>query len=213
MIIEFIKKTATGKIAFLLFLCFVFINVICLFDRALASLIVYNFGLNPSLDLWNLIKLPITLITSMFIHVRIDHFLFNFIALLSFGPMVEAMVGKKEFLKIFFGSGILGGILYIIVCNIFGSYSIAIGASGALSGLLGFLSVVRPNTQVLFIFIPMNIVFGTILFILISLYLMVFVDPNAFNIAHAAHLGGVLFGIYYGFKKIKKRIDHFEHDI
>jgi len=36
-----------------------------------------------------------------------------------------------------------------------------------------------------------------------------FVNPNAFGIAHAAHLGGVLFGIYYGFEKIREKIEYF----
>jgi membrane associated rhomboid family serine protease len=124
-------------------------------------------------------------------------------------PIVEAIVGEKEFLKIYFGSGIVGGILYIIVCNVFGSHGIAIGASGAIAGLLGFLAVVRPNIQVFFYMIPMNIVLGTLLFIVISLVLIISAHPNAFGIAHAAHLGGVLFGIYYGFEKIREKIEYF----
>jgi len=207
--IEYVKHTATGKIATLIVLGFLIETFLYFYDQNLWLWFIATFGLNSILDTHNLIMLPITLITNMFLHGGFYHFLFNLITLLSFGPIVEAIVGEKEFLKIYFGSGIVGGILYIIVCNLFGSYGIAIGASGAIAGLLGFLAVVRPNIQVFFYMIPMNIVLGTLLFIVISLILIISVNPNAFGIAHAAHLGGVLFGIYYGFEKIRERIDYF----
>jgi len=207
--IEFIKRTATGKIALLILICFFDEMIALAINKHLYIEIIYTFGLNPNLDIHNLIMLPITLITNMFLHGGFVHVLFNLVTLLSFGPIVEAIVGEREFLKIYFGSGIIGGILFIIVCNVFGSHGIAIGASGAIAGLLGFLAVVRPNIQVFFYMIPMNIVLGTLLFIVISLILIISVNPNAFGIAHAAHLGGVLFGIYYGFEKIRERIDYF----
>ncbi len=201
-----IRHTATGKIALLILICFFIELFAYLINPSLGNYIIYTFGLNPSLNPLNLIKLPITLITSMFLHGGFAHVLFNLIALISFGSMVESIIGEKRFLMLYFGSGIFGGILYILACHIFGSGGIAIGASGAIAGLMGFLAVVRPNTQVLFFIIPMNIVLGTILFIIISIVLTISMSPSAFNIAHAAHLGGVLFGIYYGFEYIRQKL-------
>ncbi len=203
--IEFIKHTATGKIAALIVLGFLIEMFLYLYDPNLGKWFISTFGLNSNINLLT----PLQLITCMFLHGGIYHLLFNLITLLSFGPIVEAMIGEREFLKLYFGSGILGGILFIVCNNIFGTTSIAIGASGAIAGLLGFLSVVRPNMPVIFFIIPMNILLATVIFIIFSLMFIVSGHPGAFNIAHAAHLGGVLFGIYYGFEKIRERIEHF----
>ena len=200
----------TEKLALLILIGFIIEFAIFVVNPDLGKEVITHFGINSKItSILDLILVPIRSITSVFLHGGFAHLLFNLITLISFGPIVERMLGPKEYLKLFFGSAIVGGILFVLIDNIFGTTGgVAIGASAAIAGLLGFLSVVEPNIPVIFFIIPMNIVMATLLFIGFSLIFIISGSPGALNIAHAAHLGGVLFGIYYGFEKIKNRIEH-----
>lgn len=72
------------------------------------------------------------LVTSTFVHADIFHILFNMMALMEIGPLVEKYYGKSKFLTIYLGSGILGS-LFSAVCSNY----IGVGASGAIFGLFG----------------------------------------------------------------------------
>ncbi len=72
------------------------------------------------------------LVTSTFVHADIFHILFNMMALMEIGPLVEKYYGKSKFLTIYLGSGILGS-LFSAVCSNY----VGVGASGAIFGLFG----------------------------------------------------------------------------
>lgn len=159
--------------------------------------IIFLLGLSPS----NIINQPWTIITNIFLHENIFHLLFNSLALYSFGALFENLYGTKRFLILFFLSGIFGNILYILL-NL-DSHSIGIGASGALSGLLGCLAILRPRDEVIIfpIPIPISLYTALIIWILINIFGIIF--PMG-NIGYSAHLGGTIFGILYGEYMIKK---------
>ena len=77
------------------------------------------------------------LITSVFLHGGISHLIFNSIALLAFGNLVEQIFGKRNFLIIYFCSGISGSALSVT----FNSNVVSVGSSGAIFGMLGGLIV------------------------------------------------------------------------
>lgn len=77
------------------------------------------------------------LLTSMFLHADIMHIAFNMYALYLLGPIVERYYGKIRFILIYFISGILGS---LFSCVFMISSTFAIGASGAIFGLLGSIA-------------------------------------------------------------------------
>ncbi len=135
---------------------------------------------------------PWTLVTNMFVHAGIWHILANMITLFFFGGFLYRLIGSRNFLITYFGGGILGSILYLLLAD---PYTIAVGASGAVYALAGALVVMMPNLRVLVYFIvPMR------LWMVILVFFVLWSIPQLFpNIAWQAHLGGLVFGLAMGF--------------
>jgi len=142
---------------------------------------------------------PWQLVTSIFLHGSFEHYLVNAIVLFFFGSELERRVGGNDYLKIFFLSGIFGNIMYLAFSFATSSYVPALGASGAIYGIMGTLAVIAPEIRVLlFFFIPINIRMAVVLFALYNLFLAPF---SIFTgVAYVAHLGGLAVGLYYGKK-------------
>jgi membrane associated rhomboid family serine protease len=136
---------------------------------------------------------PWGLVTSMFLHGSIVHLLFNMLALFFFGPLLERRIGSSPFLAVYFGSGILAGLAQVAVFPT----SAVIGASGAIFGVLGALTVLMPDLVIFLYFIPLKIVYATILFAVLDLFPMLAGTPD--GIAHVAHLVGLAVGLAAGF--------------
>jgi membrane associated rhomboid family serine protease len=79
------------------------------------------------------------LVTSMFTHVELAHVAFNMLALWVLGPQLELALGRGRFLALYFISGLAGsaGVMWFAA-----PYTAALGASGAIFGLMGGLLVV-----------------------------------------------------------------------
>jgi membrane associated rhomboid family serine protease len=77
----------------------------------------------------------LTIVTSMFVHGSIWHIGFNMLFLLVFGPQVEYLTGHLRFALYYLLCGIAGGVAQIAIAP--GSHVPAIGASGAIAGVLG----------------------------------------------------------------------------
>ena len=139
---------------------------------------------------------PWILLTSMFLHGGTSHLLFNMYALFIFGPLIEQRIGVKRFVFIYFLSGIFAAIMSTFF------YSRALGASGAIMGIIGVTIMLFPNLRVLlFFFIPMSLRTAGIIFALVDI-LGVFVPSGVANIAHLVGLGcGLVFGYYLIQKK------------
>ncbi len=133
------------------------------------------------------------LLSSGFLHVSWVHLFFNMFTLYSFGKLLLELVGPVQFFIIYFVS-LVGGNVLSLLLNRHKSYYTAVGASGAVSGVLFACIAVYPQIGVSLFFIPIFIpgwLFG-ILFILISVYGM---HKGTDNIGHDAHLGGALIGL------------------
>ncbi len=157
----------------------------------------YIFALFPD----RFIEMPWQLITSIFFHMDFGHYLVNAIVLLFFGGELERRVGGKNYLKIFLLSGLAGNIGYLAFAFLTGSSSGALGASGAIYGVMGTLAIIAPEIRVLFFFfIPMSIRVALLIFAAYDLFMLPL--SNVTGVAHAAHLAGLVIGLYYG-KKLK----------
>ncbi len=141
-----------------------------------------------------------TWITSIFAHGDLAHIAFNSIVLYFFGPLVERRIGSRNFTVLFLGAGMLAGLTQELVVLFGGGISPGVvGASGAILSLLGVLTILNPNLRVLlFFFIPMPLWVLTIGFAAFSVLVGVGGGAAAGNIAHFAHLAGLLIGLIYG---------------
>jgi len=158
-----------------------------------------NFFKNLVLNSLTVQSQPWTIITSMFMHGSSSHLLFNMYALLLFGTLIEQKIGSKRFLLLYFSSGIIGALTFIIIRP----GASAIGASGAIMGLLGMTIMVLPKMRVLFFFlVPMSMRTAGIIFAFIDIIGLF--NPNN-GIANSAHLGGLIVGLLYGWYLINKK--------
>ncbi|HSC37115.1 MAG TPA: rhomboid family intramembrane serine protease [Chitinophagaceae bacterium] len=133
------------------------------------------------------------LITSGFLHVSWHHLIFNMITLLCFSSSVEGFLGPVRFLVIYFASMVGGDLLALFIHRNHGDYS-AVGASGAISGIIFASIALHPGMRVGAILLPISIpgwLFGLV-YVLYSIY---GIRSSRDNIGHEAHLGGALVGI------------------
>jgi len=130
---------------------------------------------------------PWILVTSIFLHESVSHLVFNMFALLLFGFILENIIGTRKFLFLFFAGGICAGIASAVF------YQASLGASGAIFAVIGCLAVLRPKMIVWAIGVPMPMFIAAIFWALIDLAGIFY--PS--NVANAAHLGGLIFGVIF----------------
>ena len=134
----------------------------------------------------------IRILSSGFLHVSTSHLFFNMLTLYFFAPIVISLLGNWEFVVIYLGSLILGNLLSYYFHKDEYHYT-AVGASGAVSGILYSAILLNPDMSLYMIFIPVPIpayIFG-IGYLLYSIYGM---RANNDNIGHDAHFGGAVGG-------------------
>lgn len=127
-------------------------------------------------------------VTAIFLHGSVAHILYNGFALLLFGSILEYMIGGKKFLIVFFVTGIFANAVAV------NFYSSALGASGAIFGVIGALIAIRPFMFVWAFGLPMPIIAAGVIWVAGDL-IGVFVPSDVANIAH---LAGIFLGIVLG---------------
>lgn len=131
-------------------------------------------------------------VTSGFLHVDISHLFFNMFTLYFFANVVINWFGAPKFLIIYFIS-LIGGSLLALFFHKNEPYYSAVGASGAVTGILYAAILLNPNMQLGIMFIPIPLpayVLG-IAYLLYSIYGM---KSRLGNIGHTAHFGGAIGG-------------------
>jgi len=174
---------------------FIIVEIHAAYDRAGLQNIFQYFALsNDGLahgKLWQFF-------TFQFLHGDRWHFLVNMLFLYLFGKSVEESVGKKHFLLLYFGSGVVGGIVQSILGfafpTVFGAQ--VVGASAGIFGLVAAFAMLDPNREILVFFVlPMRAKYFLWLASAVAIfYVLVPAEPY---IAHGAHLGGILGGVAY----------------
>jgi membrane associated rhomboid family serine protease len=132
---------------------------------------------------------PWILVTSMFLHANVSHLFLNMYVLFLFGPLLEQRMGPKRFLVLYLVSG--------VAASFFASffYARALGASGAIMGMIGALIILMPNLQLLlFFFIPMPLWMAGVVFAAMDVFGIFF--PS--GVGNIAHLVGMAVGLWYG---------------
>ncbi len=163
------------------------------------SLTIY-FGLSPVAvyqQLW--IWQPVTY---MFLHGGLFHILFNMLALWMFGTELERLWGTTFFVRYYFVTGLgaaattlLGSLLPFGFANQM-YYSITIGASGAIYGLLLAYALYYPNRPI-YMYLLFPIPAKYFVMIIGAIAFLSSVSDTGGGVAHVAHLGGLVCGYLY----------------
>ncbi|MCA8898338.1 MAG: rhomboid family intramembrane serine protease [Hyphomonas sp.] len=145
------------------------------------------------------------LLTSGFLHVNGAHLLVNMLTLYFFGPLLEAKLGSVNFILLYFGS-LIGGSLWMVVDKYNRPDYRAIGASGAISGLMSAVGLLFPFATI-YVFFALPIWAGlyALLFIVVS---FIYSQRENTMIAHGAHLGGALAGLVITLLLQPEALDH-----
>lgn len=130
--------------------------------------------------------------TSALLHGDIGHLAFNMITLYFFAPVVIEWLGSMSFALIYVASLLCGSLLTLVLHKNDYSYR-AIGASGAVIGILYSAILLQPDMSLYLFFIPIPIpaAFFGIGYLLYSIY---GIKARRDNIGHTAHFGGAIGG-------------------
>jgi membrane associated rhomboid family serine protease len=158
------------------------------------------FGFNPA-SFGNFSAIP-TVVTSMFLHGDLLHLFGNMVFLLVFGRQVENQLETINFLTFYFTVGISACLAHMFMQP--NSSSPLIGASGAISGVLGAFFVYNPGSRITLILDPVLIYFlrrltirpPAWIFLAIWFFLQISMGlkPQASTVAFWAHVGGFVAG-------------------
>lgn len=173
----------------------IILNVVLFFIFLIFSLFYNNLinfiAVNPSLVLSG--KYLWTIFTSMFMHGSFFHLFVNMLSLFFLGSLTEQIIGRKRFIWFYLIAGLVGSLFFVIFAY-FGQFFLrgdfifggvndsAVGASGAIFGLLGILATLLPRKKVYLIVGPLIVI---VLQVLISGIL-----PSISNIVDI--IGGIL---------------------
>jgi membrane associated rhomboid family serine protease len=160
-------------------------------------------GLQPTL-----IPVWLTLITSMFMHGGIAHIFGNMLFLFIFGDNIEDRLGHIRYLIFYFVCGVLAGLAHVFSTAIFAGDNFSsmlvpsLGASGAISGVLGAYVLLFPTKRVTVLLswfvtqVPAFVAIGLwFVFQLISGLGVLGSGSQQGGVAYAAHIGGFIAGL------------------
>lgn len=134
------------------------------------------------------------MILSCFSHSMSLHFAVNMYALYSFSNFATSLLGPEQMIGLFISAGAVSSLTSIAYRLITKRTIPSLGASGALLGVIAYICIARPQSELLVFFIPVEA--GT------AIKFMIVLDSIGIIarwriLDHAAHLGGSLFGVWY----------------
>ncbi len=160
---------------------------------------------------------PYQLVTHMFMHGNFVHLFFNMYSLVIFGIVLEQVWGSKKFFIYYMVTGLGAAalhslVLWLEVSSLEGSYQAGnmmaatgienlmrtptVGASGAVYGVLLAYGMLFPNNVLQLLFPPVALKAKWFVLIFGAIELFLGISNTGSNIAHFAHLGGMLFGYF-----------------
>lgn len=145
----------------------------------------------PFVPIWQLLSYGFLHATSQILHL-----LWNMLLLYFFGTMLEGILGPRRFLVVYLFAMLAGGLLHMLVELVGGGQHAAIGASGAVLGVMVAVAVLRPDTQVILLFVPVKLKWLAVGIVVLDVFqLLVSLRLGAPDfVAHYVHLGGVIYG-------------------
>ena len=167
------------------------------------NMLIRNYGLVPAQIMKG--ENLYSLVTSMFLHANIIHLGLNMLFLLVSGDAVERELGNFRFLGLYVAFGVIAGLFHSYLNS--ASTIPTIGASGAIFGVLAAFAILFPFRWLLKLFGFIPIPMPAIIFVFITILTeTAYVSSGIVeNVAHTAHVGGFLAGIFLTLLFIPKR--------
>jgi membrane associated rhomboid family serine protease len=148
-----------------------------------------------------------TLLTSAFSHAELWHLAINMIVLWSFGTLLERLWGTRVFVAFYLVAAVIASATHCAVSSLYlhNDDISALGASGAISGLLIVFALYFPHQKILLFFaIPIPALFAALAFIGLDVWgLVAQGHGGGLPIGHGAHLGGALAGVLMYFAYLR----------
>ena len=149
------------------------------------------------LALWPLASgrfMPWQTVSYAFLHGDFLHLFFNMLALWTFGSELERLWGNRRYLQFLLASVLAAAALQLLVTWLMGAWTPTVGASGGVLGLLLAYGVLFPNRQLMLLIPPIPVKAKVLVIIYGALSLFLGLTGSGGNVAHFAHLGGMLGG-------------------
>jgi len=190
-------------VTYLIILVNILVFLQSLTDPESYNLLIQTYGLVPFEVMGG--KNLLSLITSMFLHADILHLGLNMFFLLVSGDAVERELGSSRFLALYLSFGIIAGLFHSYLNS--ASAIPTIGASGAIFGVLAAFAILFPFRWLLKLFGFIPIPLPAILFVFITILTeTAYVSSGVIeSVAHTAHVGGFLAGVFLTLLFIPKK--------
>lgn len=146
---------------------------------------------------------PYQLFTYMFAHdpKGFGHIFGNMLLLIITGPTLEEYWGQKKFLFFYMAAGLSAAAFYVLMNLVMGtdSHSVMFGASGAVYGVMTAFGIIFAEMEMRMMFLPISFKakYLTLFFGLLAIYNSFTPRAAGDNVAHLAHLGGIVFAIIF----------------
>lgn len=196
----------------------VFINVLVFLSwfYSMSNFTALKFMIDHFLVSWNALleNRFWVLLTSVFSHNAFFHLFINMYVLIGFGSVLLRFMSPLTFINFYLTAGLMGSFAHAFFSYLLlnSPQTPALGASGAIAGIILLFSLLFPKEKLLLLgIIPIRAIWGAILVVGIDIWgLIAQTKGGGYNIGHGAHLGGAFMGIiwyfYYRFKaqRLKK---------
>ena len=190
-------------VTYLIIVANILVFLTSLSDPESYNQLITTYGLVPKnvMEGTNLLSL----ITSMFLHADILHLGLNMFFLLVSGDAVERELGSSRFLALYLTFGVIAGLFHSYLNS--ASTIPTIGASGAIFGVLAAFAILFPFRWLLKLFGFIPIPLPAILFVFITILTeTAYVSSGVIeSVAHTAHVGGFLAGVFLTLLFIPKK--------
>ncbi len=172
-------------------------------DSELSGGLLHFVGLDPRLwAAWAPFVPVWQLFTYGFLHSFADiwHLLMNLLGLYFFGTMLEERLGGRRFFLTYLAAQVVGGCFYLVPLVLGWMSGPAIGASGAVLGLIAAAATLYPRQRVIFVMFPVQLMWLALIIVGADVYsYLVSLKTGGDSVAHLVHLGGAA----YGFAAVK----------
>jgi membrane associated rhomboid family serine protease len=196
------KRDGLNRLLAINIVLFVLVQVVLIFQRLSdVSVIPSDLYLAAGAGVTGLVQRPWSVITHMFVHVEVGHFIFNIFCLYTAGKLFRHFLGDGRLVVNYILGGMFGYLLYLGMAMIFPKLtgaSYILGASASIMSILLTIGILQPNYQIkLFGVFDMKLIWLCGIIILVDLISL----RKGFNSGgHVAHLGGAIFGVIYAYQ-------------
>lgn len=151
----------------------------------------------PMLMDWFIYR-PWTILTYFFAQVGVGHLFWNMLALYFFGSILQNLIGYGKTLAIYVYSGIVGGLLTLLMHStipvLYENASLLIGASGSVMGMVVATVTLVPNQRIMLLFFgEIKLIYLALIYIALDFIGITYID----GVGHICHLGGALAGYLF----------------